>query len=176
MHGWTAKALGLLCFSQALCLSGQTSKKLPIESARFPVVRSTALFAIFFDAGQNLRAKAPRRRGLHPDQASESPKGKSQYCSIVQAFPWTVAGSLRRGNEPQRRSPSESECEVPNTEPSLRYQSRCSCHALIILFLFSSASSSARARSRTLKPCDSHSSTRSSTSKIASAPAFRTCT
>jgi len=47
MHGWTAKALGLLFFQQALCLSGRTSNTLPIQTARFPVVRSTALFAHF---------------------------------------------------------------------------------------------------------------------------------
>jgi len=47
MRGWTAKALGLLGFPQALCLSGGTSNTLPIETARFPVVRSTALFAHF---------------------------------------------------------------------------------------------------------------------------------
>jgi len=47
MHGWTVKALGLPCFSQALCLSGRTSNRRPIETARFPVVRSIGLFAIF---------------------------------------------------------------------------------------------------------------------------------
>jgi len=47
MQGWTAKALGLLCFSQALCLSGGMSNTLRFESASLPVVRSTALFAIF---------------------------------------------------------------------------------------------------------------------------------
>ena len=41
------KALGLLCFQQALCLNGGTSNRLPNETARFPVVRSTALFALF---------------------------------------------------------------------------------------------------------------------------------
>jgi len=47
MHGWTVKALGLLFFQQALCLSDRTSNTLPIQTARFPVVRSTALFALF---------------------------------------------------------------------------------------------------------------------------------
>jgi len=47
MRGWTVKALGLLCFSQALCLNGRTSNTLPIETARFPVVRSIGLFAYF---------------------------------------------------------------------------------------------------------------------------------
>jgi hypothetical protein len=47
MHGWTVKALGLLFFQQALCLSDRTSNALPTETARFPVVRSTALFAHF---------------------------------------------------------------------------------------------------------------------------------
>ena len=41
------KALGLLCFLQALCLNGRTSKRRPVETSCVPVVRSTALFALF---------------------------------------------------------------------------------------------------------------------------------
>ena len=159
------------------CKWGRMQSQLALHRKCQPVgVRWMRLFAIFFDAGRNLHAGAPQMKGLHPDPASESRKGKSQCCSVVQGFPLTAAGSSQRGNEPPRRSPSESGCAGPNTGLSLQYQSRCSCQALIMLFLFSSASSSARARSRTLNPCDSRSSTRSSTSKIASAPAFRTCT
>ena len=41
------KALGLLRFLQALCLNGRTSNWLPIETARFPVVRWIALLGHF---------------------------------------------------------------------------------------------------------------------------------
>ena len=135
------------------CKWGRMKAQLASHRKCQPVgVRWMRLFAIFFDAGQNLHAGAPRKRGLHPDPASESRKGKSQYCSVVQAFPLTDAGSSLRGNEPQRHSPSGSGYAGPNTGLSLQYQPRCSCHALIILFLFSCASSSARARSLTLNP------------------------
>ena len=69
-------------------------------------------------------------KGLHPDQASESRKEKSQYCSVVQAFPLTDAGSSQRENEPPHRSPSGSGYAEQNTGLSLQYQPRCSCHAL----------------------------------------------
>ena len=123
-----------------------------IETPYGPAINWTSPFAIFFDAGRNLRAGAPQMRGLHPGPASEYRKGKFQYCSIAQAFPWTGAGSSQQGNEPPRRFPSGSGYAGLNTELSLQYQPRCSCHALIILFLFSCASSSARARSLTLNP------------------------
>ena len=41
------KALGLLCFLQALCLNGRTSKRRPVETSCVPVVRSIALLAKF---------------------------------------------------------------------------------------------------------------------------------
>ena len=47
-------------------------------------------------------------KDLRPDPANESQRGKSQYCSVVQAIPLTDAGSSQRGNEPPRRFPSES--------------------------------------------------------------------
>ena len=45
--GLIAKALGLLCLPQALCLSGGTANGLPSRNACAPVVRSTAWFAFF---------------------------------------------------------------------------------------------------------------------------------
>ena len=95
-----------------------------IETPHGPAINWTSWFAIF-DAGRNLHAGAPQMKGLHPDPASESRKGKSQYCSVVQAFLVTDAGSSLRGNEPPHRSPSGSGYAGLNTEvdPKIRTSS-----------------------------------------------------